>query len=273
MASAAPSTAFFVGALLAGTLAWIAVDFGSRAVDFGRGKAPARLLRYGSGPERGPWGEHTAPIDWCEANYAVHSHVAEFWNVLSCAAYLVAAAPHARSDEKWLRFFAVLLALTGLASALFHATLWWSGQKLDEFFENAAVIALFHASAVRRPLARTFVHAWAVGALVCLVPVAAAELHLVAALVALLRRGARLAAADARGAPAAMRAMRSGCVCGPAGFAAWLVDKVACETALGAWTQQAHAFWHLGTAAALWSAAEAVRLVRLAHPSDLDEII
>ena len=36
MASAAPSTAFFVGALLAGTLAWIAVDFG-------RGEAPARL--------------------------------------------------------------------------------------------------------------------------------------------------------------------------------------------------------------------------------------
>ena len=65
-----------------------------------------------------------------------------------------------------------------------------------------------------------------------------------------------------------MRAMRSGCVCGLAGFAAWLVDKVSCETALGAWTQQAHAFWHLGTAAALWSAAEAVRLVRLAHPSD-----
>ena len=268
MASAAPSTACFVGALLAGTLAWIAVDFGSRAVDFGRGKAPARLLRYGSGPERGPWGEHTAPIDWCEANYAVHSHVAEFWNVLSCAAYLVAAAPHARSDEAWLRVFAVLLALTGLASALFHATLWWSGQKLDEFFENAAVIALLHASAVRRPLARTFVHASAVGALVCLVPVAAAELHLVAALVALLRRGARLAAADARGAPAAMRAMRSGCVCGLAGFAAWLVDKAACNSALGAYTQQAHGVWHIGTAAALWSAAEAVRHVRLAHPSD-----
>ena len=174
MASAAPSTARFVGALLAGTLAWIAVDFGA--------SAPARLLRYGSGPERGPWGEHTAPIDWCEANYAVHSHVAEFWNVLSCAAYLVAAAPHARSDEAWLRVFAVLVALTGLTSALFHATLWWSGQKLDEFFENAAVIALLHASAVRRPLARTFVHASAVGALVCLVPVAAAELHLVAGL-------------------------------------------------------------------------------------------
>ena len=168
MASAAPSTAWFVGALLAGTLAWIAVDFGA--------SAPAGLLRYGSGPERGPWGEHTAPIDWCEANYAVHGHVAEFWNVLSCAAYLVAAAPHARSDESWLRVFAVLVALTGLTSALFHATLWWSGQKLDEFFENAAVIALLHASAVRRPLARTFVHACAVGALVCLVPVAAAEL-------------------------------------------------------------------------------------------------
>ena len=102
----------------------------------------------------------------------------------------------------------------------------------------------------------------------CLVPVAAAELHLVAVLVALLRRGARLAAADARGAPAAMRAMRSGCMCGLAGFAAWLVDKAACNSALGAYTQQAHGVWHLGTAAALWSAAEAVRLVRLAHPSD-----
>ena len=39
-------------------------------------------------------------------------------------------------------------------------------------------------------------------------------------------------------------------------------------SALGAWTQHFHAFWHLGTAAALWSAAKAVRLVRLAHSSD-----
>ena len=60
MASAAPSTAWFVGALLAGTLAWIAVDFG-------RGEAPPSILQFVAGvrpkdpvPRRPPIGRGEA---------------------------------------------------------------------------------------------------------------------------------------------------------------------------------------------------------------------
>ena len=31
----------------------------------------------------GYWGERTATIDWCEANYEVTHYIAEFWNTVS----------------------------------------------------------------------------------------------------------------------------------------------------------------------------------------------
>ena len=41
--------------------------------------------------------------------------------------------------------FAAFILLTGIFSAFFHATLWLVGQRLDEIFENAILIAMFHS--------------------------------------------------------------------------------------------------------------------------------
>ena len=39
----------------------------------------------------GYWGPATATLDWCESNYVVSYYIAEFYNTLSNAAYLIAA--------------------------------------------------------------------------------------------------------------------------------------------------------------------------------------
>ena len=101
----------FVGALLAGVAAWFVIELSrveSIAMD-------GKFLRYGKGSDAGPWGPHSAPIDWCEPNYAVHSHVAEWNNTLSCLAYILVALLHARSST----LFAFFVFMTGTTSATY----------------------------------------------------------------------------------------------------------------------------------------------------------
>ena len=99
-------------------------------------------------------GNRGTPIDWCEANYAVSPHVAEFYNTASSACYVVAglsclrrARAHAplRRDGHFT-LAAIAIILTGVFSAWFHATLTWRSQKADEAAENAALVLLMRAS-------------------------------------------------------------------------------------------------------------------------------
>ena len=259
-----------VVALLAGVAAWIAIEL-SRVESIAN---DGKFLRYGKGSGSGPWGPHSAPIDWCEPNYAVHSHVAEWNNTLSCLAYILVALLHARSSP----LFAFFVFMTGATSALYHATLWWWGQKLDEGFENASLVALYHVAAYsassssssssrsshdRVVSRRIFVHVTMAFGLIIAIPIAFAELHLVGTLLGLFYHLA-LFARDQTVAPLKRRAClqdaKFAAVWGLLGFAAWLVDKVACEAAIGSWTSHvAHAIWHLGTAAALYGAGSVVR--------------
>ena len=83
----------------------------------------------------GFWGPPTSSVDWCEADYQVTPYVAEFWNTLSSLALVVAG-----TLGLWLnrvlprRFLAAygLLAVVGLGSMAFHATLRFELQMLDE---------------------------------------------------------------------------------------------------------------------------------------------
>ena len=269
-AMAATTIVFFASALVAGTLGWLVLEY-SRVDTV----SSARLMHYGNGPTNGRWGQHTALIDWCEANYAVSPQVAEFWNTLSCVAYLVAAAPHVRRfaspDAAWKNLYAAFLAMTGITSALFHATLWWWGQKLDETFENAALVVLYHvvATASRQDgghdrdalLTRIGLHCVLMTVLIIGVPVAFAELHLVGVLLGLFYH---LLAMPRDVGDACMPFATPAAAWGLAAFAAWLLDKVACDASPTGWTQalQLHAWWHVGTAAALHGAARAVSVYK-----------
>ena len=223
------------------------------------------LQQYGAGPSKGMWGEHTAPIDWCETNYAITRYVAEWWNTTSCVAYVVAALlavriPCRSTASGLLALYAWLLAMTGIFSALFHGTLWWWGQKLDEVAETATLVALLHmphSDALRR----TVLHATLAAAGIIIVPVAFCEVHLVATILCLLRilhrEIGRLKSANMlwwRG----QRAALSGLV----GFGCWLVDKAACSSLPTVnQTLQLHAWWHVMTAMALYHAVGAMVVV------------
>lgn len=87
-------------------------------------------------PAPGFWGSPTASVDWCEQNYAHSQYVSETFNSVSSFAMLLVgvfgALWHHRFLEK--RFVLVFLsvALVGIGSVAFHATLRFELQMLDE---------------------------------------------------------------------------------------------------------------------------------------------
>lgn len=82
------------------------------------------------------WGEPTASVDWCEANYVHSAYIAEWYNSLSSLA-IVCVGPGAwlahRRILEWRYSFAfALIGVVGLGSFAFHATLQSEHQMLDE---------------------------------------------------------------------------------------------------------------------------------------------
>eukprot|EP00929_Paragymnodinium_shiwhaense_P008574 TRINITY_DN112530_c0_g1_i1.p1 TRINITY_DN112530_c0_g1~~TRINITY_DN112530_c0_g1_i1.p1 ORF type:complete len:296 (+),score=14.49 TRINITY_DN112530_c0_g1_i1:56-943(+) len=83
------------------------------------------------------WGPATATVDWCEPNYVHNRYVAEMWNTLSCIPMLVVSLRGLYLARKYKLEMRVYLCwagigIIGIGSALFHATLKWTGQVLDE---------------------------------------------------------------------------------------------------------------------------------------------
>lgn len=84
-------------------------------------------------------GAGTSPVDWCEDNYTVTPHIAEFVNTLSNALFVLVPAAacklwssYARNVSRGVHAVWVLFVVIGLSSAYFHATLSLLGQLLDE---------------------------------------------------------------------------------------------------------------------------------------------
>ena len=239
------------------------------ALELTRSASGATLQQYGGGPSKGMWGMHTAPIDWCETNYAVMPYVTEFWNVISCVAYVVAALlavriPCRKSIRGLLVLYAWLLALTGVFSALFHGTLWWWGQKLDEVAETATLISLLHMSHADA-LRRTALHGGVAAAGIILIPVAFCEVHLVGTILCLLRI-LHMQTSQLKSPAMLWQRGQRAALSGLGGFGCWLVDKAGCELLPSTnQTLQLHAWWHVLTAVALYYAVDAM-LVVLDHP-------
>eukprot|EP00897_Mesotaenium_endlicherianum_P009188 jgi/Mesen1/8298/ME000451S07502 len=85
----------------------------------------------------GFWGPITSSTQWCEENYAFSPYVAEFFNTISNAFFLVLAGfglwhSIKQGFERRFHYLYVSLVVVGIGSALFHATLQHVQQQSDE---------------------------------------------------------------------------------------------------------------------------------------------
>ncbi|CEO99199.1 hypothetical protein PBRA_001105 [Plasmodiophora brassicae] len=94
--------------------------------------------------QTGYWPQ-TASVNWCEDDYVFTPYVAEFANSLSslamCVVGICGARLHRRAPLPFQCVFASII-LVGIGSALFHATLMYEMQMLDELPMLFVVAAL-----------------------------------------------------------------------------------------------------------------------------------
>ncbi|RUS69264.1 hypothetical protein EGW08_022978, partial [Elysia chlorotica] len=88
-------------------------------------------------PVVGFWERHTSTIDWCEENYAVTTYIAEFWNTVSNCVLIIgplvmlSQALKYNMERRYIFAFLVIPVI-GIGSLLFHMTLRYSMQLMDE---------------------------------------------------------------------------------------------------------------------------------------------
>jgi len=85
----------------------------------------------------GWWGDPTSSIDWCERNYQHSEYIAEFFNTISNIAMVLSGTYGMYQAVKYgfeLRFIVLGagVAVVGIGSAAFHATLQYWAQMWDE---------------------------------------------------------------------------------------------------------------------------------------------
>jgi dihydroceramidase len=107
------------------------------------------------------WGEVTSSVDWCEPNYALSAWVAEPFNTLSSFAMVLVGLYgwyRHRSYPARYRVAYALLALVGVGSVAFHATLKQPTQMLDELpMLYLALVIVFILLDGREPLRIGFI--------------------------------------------------------------------------------------------------------------------
>lgn len=87
-------------------------------------------------PHEGWWGEKTATVNWCEADYVYTHYIAEFGNSLSSLAIVLNGlygiyAHYGKLEARYYFAFGAFIVV-GLGSFAFHATLRREFQLLDE---------------------------------------------------------------------------------------------------------------------------------------------
>jgi hypothetical protein len=81
-------------------------------------------------------------VDWCEQNYTVLQYVAEYWNTLTGLCLIISGILYYKNNYDWISEndthqetfvrISVLLVFVGIGTMLFHGTLYYPFQLLDE---------------------------------------------------------------------------------------------------------------------------------------------
>ncbi|KRX03751.1 hypothetical protein PPERSA_04259 [Pseudocohnilembus persalinus] len=79
----------------------------------------------------------TATVDWCEENYTTSFYIAEFWNTISNLVIMffglfgIYTSIRCKTEIHFILAY-FFLFIVGIGSFIFHCTLTWEGQLLDE---------------------------------------------------------------------------------------------------------------------------------------------
>ena len=81
----------------------------------------------------GHWPAPSGDFNWCEPDYIYTPYVTELWNSVTSLSFCVGPAVLWSGNHDWeVRLNLLLVAAIGLGSFVFHATLQYEGQLLDE---------------------------------------------------------------------------------------------------------------------------------------------
>lgn len=83
------------------------------------------------------WGNPTSTIDWCEENYLFSPYIAELVNSFTNSMFILLALHHVYSTfknkhDKLYAFVSIGFASVGIGSFMFHSTLQYEHQLMDE---------------------------------------------------------------------------------------------------------------------------------------------
>ena len=97
--------------------------------------APTVSMRPGD--TIGFWGPPSSTINWCETNYEVTHYIAEFWNTITNLGFIIPplfGLSNCRNlgIESRYAYSFILILLVGIGSWMFHMTLTFEMQLLDE---------------------------------------------------------------------------------------------------------------------------------------------
>lgn len=107
------------------------------------------------------WDDGVALFDWCEPNYVHTPHVAETWNTITAAPYILIGVATIMSNWSLgifnrLRYVGAMLVVIGVGTADFHGTLSRRGQAVDElailYWEVALLFTVFEEALKSKPV-------------------------------------------------------------------------------------------------------------------------
>eukprot|EP00045_Choanoeca_perplexa_P002222 m.23494 g.23494 ORF g.23494 m.23494 type:complete len:280 (-) comp11390_c0_seq1:41-880(-) len=240
------------------------------------------------------WGPMTTTLDWCEENYVVSLRIAEFWNTVSNVWLMLPAiigmiTAYSKGMERRFIVAYAGVACMGLGSWIFHMTLVWEGQLLDELpMVYSACFLIFnivdyeYTDSSSRNRVVGFLSAYAITVTVVYVYTRVATFHQTAytlmVLVIAYYSYKRVRAEPFREARALFKYSLVSILLA---YVLWNIDVYACDSVkrARAWAGpfaplfQLHAWWHFGTGVSSYLQQVFACCCRLAHQGYEPELI